>query len=242
MKDQLADLVDPMPDWEIVPQETALLDIDMQYGQHVEYPLATGARDKGLHRLYEYYSREITQIIPRVRRLKDAFREASLEVVHITIKCTTQDGREASPIIKDLGDEFGIDARTCVMPLGRSEGDLLDEVAKVGDEVWLHKTSGGAFNTSSLDQVLRNMGIRTLVVCGVVTNGCVESTLRGAADRGYKVFLVTDAVSGWTQKGHDDAIRIMTRWFARATTVDEIVAKVRQATATRRPKATAVAG
>ncbi|MDP6341976.1 MAG: isochorismatase family cysteine hydrolase, partial [Alphaproteobacteria bacterium] len=58
-----------------------------------------------------------------------------------------------------------------------------------------NKTTYGAFASTGLDASLRNLGIETLVLGGVVTNRCVETTMRDATDRGYRVILVDDGTA-----------------------------------------------
>jgi nicotinamidase-related amidase len=71
----------------------------------------------------------------------------------------------------------------------------------------LPKSSSGVFNSTVIDYVLRNMGIRYLVVAGVVTDQCVDMAVRDAADRGYLVSLPEDACATYTQERHDAALR-----------------------------------
>ena len=54
----------------------------------------------------------------------------------------------------------------------------------------LPKTSSGVFNSTNIDYVLQNLGIRYLIVAGVVTDQCVDMAVRDAADRGYLVSCV----------------------------------------------------
>jgi biuret amidohydrolase len=58
----------------------------------------------------------------------------------------------------------------------------------------IDKTSAGTFNSTAIDQILRNMKVDRLWVTGIVTEGCVELTARDAADRGYFVTLVRIAL------------------------------------------------
>jgi len=64
-----------------------------------------------------------------------------------------------------------------------------------GDEPVLRKTSRNAFTTTNLGQVLTERGIRALVLCGIQTEQCCETTARVAADLGYDVEFVTDATA-----------------------------------------------
>ena len=60
------------------------------------------------------------------------------------------------------------------------------------------KTASGIFNATNIDYILHNLGVERLVVFGVYSHQCVESTVRDAADRGYLVTLVADACSAKT--------------------------------------------
>lgn len=63
------------------------------------------------------------------------------------------------------------------------------------DEPAMVKTSRNAFTTTSLQQLLTERGIRELVVCGIQTEQCCETTARLAADLGYTVTFVTEATA-----------------------------------------------
>ena len=63
-----------------------------------------------------------------------------------------------------------------------------------------------AFNSTSIDHALRNLGIDRLWVTGIVTEGCVELTAQDAADRGYVVKLVRDGCASSTRKAHEDTL------------------------------------
>eukprot|EP01006_Ploeotia_vitrea_P010414 TRINITY_DN27038_c0_g1_i1.p2 TRINITY_DN27038_c0_g1~~TRINITY_DN27038_c0_g1_i1.p2 ORF type:complete len:130 (+),score=14.41 TRINITY_DN27038_c0_g1_i1:375-764(+) len=68
-------------------------------------------------------------------------------------------------------------------------------------DLLVSKTRFGAFHNSSLDGLLRNRGITTILLTGVLTNACVLHTAIQAQDRGYDVILVKDAVAakGYTE-------------------------------------------
>ena len=71
---------------------------------------------------------------------------------------------------------------------------IREEFAPQEGDLVVHKKTFGAFNSSNLDDVLREHGIDTLVICGISTNCCVETTARDAADRGYGVVIVDEAL------------------------------------------------
>src|SRR5262249_1287969 len=65
----------------------------------------------------------------------------------------------------------------------------------------------GVFNSTNIEYVLRNLGIRQLIVAGTVTDQCVDMAVRDGADRGFLVTCVSDACATYTQERHDGALR-----------------------------------
>ncbi len=70
---------------------------------------------------------------------------------------------------------------------------MLEQLAPSGDEIVLPKTSSSVFQSTNIHYLLRNLGVRQLVVCGCVTDQCVEHAVRDACDLGYLVTLVPGA-------------------------------------------------
>ena len=96
------------------------------------------------------------------------------------------------------------------VPRDSRDDEILPELAPVGDELVFSKTSSSAFSTTDIERVLGNLGVRHLVMTGLVTDGCVELTARDAADRGFSVTLVEDACCSSTPEAHADAVDRMT--------------------------------
>jgi len=74
----------------------------------------------------------------------------------------------------------------------------VDALAPRGDEIQLAKTSASVFMSTNIDYVLTNLGVFKLVLCGMVSNQCVESSARDAAGLGYEVVMVSDATAAHT--------------------------------------------
>jgi nicotinamidase-related amidase len=72
---------------------------------------------------------------------------------------------------------------------------LMDELVPQADEPVIAKTSINAFTTTNLQQLLTTRGIRELVICGIQTEQCCETTTRVASDLGFDVTFVTDATA-----------------------------------------------
>ncbi|MFJ3669711.1 cysteine hydrolase family protein [Streptomyces sp. NPDC090106] len=110
---------------------------------------------------------------------------------------------------------------------------LLEEVTppEPGEPV-LYKTSHNAFTTTNLQQRLTEAGVRELVVCGIRTEQCVETTTRVGSDLGYRMVFVTDATTT-DPIGTLSAEAIIERTeavlrdrFARITTVADLAAEL----------------
>jgi nicotinamidase-related amidase len=204
---------------EIGRRDTALLLIDIQYhGSHRDHGLLRARIDAGESEAIEYFANRVeTSVVPAVRRLQAAFRDAGMEVIHVKTQSLTQDGRDRSLTAKLHGTHI---------PPGDREGDILDEIAPVGDEIVIAKSCPGVFNGTNIEYLLRNLGIATLVVGGVVTGSCVELAVRDAADRGFRVVLVEDATASWSQQMQDSAIEGMRDRSATVMTSDDVIARV----------------
>jgi ureidoacrylate peracid hydrolase len=74
------------------------------------------------------------------------------------------------------------------------------------DEVVLAKTTSSPFASTVLEHLLRSLGRDQLVVCGALTDQCVSSTVREAADRGFRVTLARDACVGSDGARHEGAV------------------------------------
>jgi nicotinamidase-related amidase len=76
-----------------------------------------------------------------------------------------------------------------------------DLTVRPGDIV-VRKTRVGAFSTTNLDEQLTNLGVTTLILAGLTTSGVVLSTVRDAADRDYRLILLSDCISDPRQEAH----------------------------------------
>lgn len=113
---------------------------------------------------------------------------------------------------------------------------LMDGLSVEGGEPVLTKTSRNAFTTTNLQQLLTEAGIRELIVCGVQTEQCCETTARVANDLGYTVTFVTDATATFPIPHRDapaDRPYADVLTDPRTLGVDDIVARTEYALAGR---------
>lgn len=187
----------------------------MQYADaHTDHGILKYRRDHGYTNGLDYMERRLALVVPNIRRLQDACRALGVEVIFTRICSMTADGRDRSLAHKELGHMF---------PPGSREAEILDDLAPAGDEMVFDKTTGSVFNSTSIHYVLQNIGIRNLVMVGVMTGGCVESAARDAKDLGYGVLVVDDACGTWTHDMHEFALRVMGEVFGKIKTTDEVL-------------------
>src|SRR5579859_6263554 len=209
----------PLPALKLTSGDTALLVIDMQYSDaSADHGIFALMRARGLQAGLDYYAQEMRRIVPNIHRLELACRAADIEVMFSKIQSATMDGRDRGRIHKEL---------EIFCAPGSKEATILDEIAPAGDEVVFSKTTGSVFNSTAIHHVLLTMGIRNLIMCGVMTSGCVESAARDATDLGYGVIVVADACASWTQELHQASLRVMHGVFSRVQTLDEVLEGIR---------------
>ena len=213
------------------PSKTALLIVDMQKYQAGE----GGNLPKFFRAIYgpaaeEGAVKKGREIVKIIRRLLAAFRKAGATVVYLAFGSLTDDGSDLVPYVRLWNDvsrkKTGL---TAIVPVTDPGYAIMDEIAPRPGEPLINKTAQGAFGASSLDHVLKQMGIETLVVTGMYTNHCVISTCIGGADAGYRVIVPADAIGTWNERLHEQALEVMRSWVI-CTTSTEIIRNLRKKT------------
>lgn len=204
--------------FDLDPDETALLVIDMQY--------ASAHRETGLGRLLKerddeasgsYRFDRIEQLaLPNIQRLLSVFRENQWCVVHITNGSELPDYSDLLPARRKFAESVGNTA-------SNREHDILDELTPLPDEVRLNKRTMSAFNSTGIDHVLRAKGVRSVLACGVSTNSCVVGTARDAAEYGYDTVMVDDACASAAQTYHDATLENFSRLLGRVMSTKDVV-------------------
>ena len=87
-------------------------------------------------------------------------------------------------------------------------GFVPDLLPQPGDTV-IRKPGKGAFHATALDAILHAQGITHLLIGGVTTEVCVQSTMREANDRGYECLLVQDCAASYFPHFHDAAVEMV---------------------------------
>ncbi|WP_162409677.1 cysteine hydrolase family protein [Acuticoccus sediminis] len=193
----------------IDPAHTALLLIDLQE----DFCATEGVMGRNAEDLSD-----IARAVKGCQRLLGIARAAGLQVIHLRAEYGEAD---ASPV--SIFASADVDGMSCCRP-GTSGARILPEVAPVEGEWEVVKRRFSGFVDTRLELMLRSNGIRTLIVGGVATQCCVESTVRDAALRDYFVVVASDACGarGRMRHLHDASLEVMGLYFAEVCPIDRI--------------------
>lgn len=203
-------------EFDLSPASTAFITIDLQYlDAHPDYGLGADARRRGVFDDYfAHYFKEVAEMMPRVIRLQKLCHALNIQVFHVKIAALTESGR-------DVG--LGHKRHNLIALPDAREALLLPELGPHPGEIVLTKTASGVFSSTSIDRILRNMDIGTLIVVGVVTNYCVETAVRDACDYGYSVYLVSDCCAAMMPQHQHHALEILDNVYCRVKSTVEMV-------------------
>jgi nicotinamidase-related amidase len=219
----------PWPHFEVDWKRAALVVIDMQnYGCNPEAGLAL-MLTRQYPEIARYYVPRLTHIAaPNARRLLDGFRAARGRVVF------TRHG----PLLADGSDMIARRRRRDVESLastgtpalwhrGTFEHEVIASLAPTAGELVIDKNTSSAFNSTGIEWLLRNMKVETLVLAGMATDMCVETTARDAADRGFNVIVVEDATATFFEHHHRAALSGFARVFGQVWDSAQVLAALR---------------
>lgn len=97
------------------------------------------------------------------------------------------------------------------------------EVAPEQDDIIVNKHRYSAFVNTRLDSVLKTLKIETLIMTGVSTNVCVESTARDGFMLDYHIVLVADACASYSQSAHDMTLENIEGYFGKVSGVQHVI-------------------
>jgi ureidoacrylate peracid hydrolase len=199
------------------PAHSALLVIDMQN----DFCAAGGlvARD----------GRDISQAQQMAARLPafiDAARAAGALVVFIRCLYTTETNVYLSDVWLEQAarKRAGGYTRIPVCCDGEWNGAFYGEVQPKKGDVVVTKHRYSAFHNTDLDLVLRSNGVRSVMLTGVVTNVCVETTAREAFVRDYYVVAVEDGCAAYVEADHTQSMSNIDRFFGEVAPMQDICA------------------
>jgi ureidoacrylate peracid hydrolase len=190
-------------------KDTALLVIDMQNAF---------LDDRGSMVRRGFDTNRLRAAVKPCGRLISAARASQVPIIQ-TRYVYRADYRDAGVRVREILPNT---ITTESLAAGSWDVEIVDALAPSGDDIVIEKNRPSAFIGTSLDLMLRGQGITSVVICGITTNICVESTARDASQFDYRTFVVSDATAEMEQSRHDHAINTLGFLFARIVTVDEV--------------------
>lgn len=201
-----------MADFSIVPKRTALINVDMQRCFVEGTPLA---------------SPDGPALAARINELMSACREVDMLIVH-TRGWMKPDGSNLG-VMAEIVPPFIVDLYT----EGAESAELHDALNVAPTDVILNKPRYGAFHGTDLETILRSRGIDTVIISGIATNVCCDTTAREAAQRDFRVLFLSDGTATKEMNGvpADELQRAtcasLGMVFAEIATIDGVIDRVK---------------
>ena len=197
------------------PAHTALLVVDIQNDHGPQGCLDKNGQDISW----------VSDMLPNVKRVLAAARERKMLTL-FTSNTISRDLRAESPaqirLLSKASHVKGTNGYEVEDTWGHA---VLEELERRPDEPWIVKYRSSAFHGTRLDLILANSGIETVVVMGLITEGCVESTVRDVLGYGYYPVILRDCVTSSRRDLHDAALLVMSARYD-AITADEFMALI----------------
>lgn len=208
--------------FKIDPRETALLIVDMQKG----FTCEDGA----------LFTAQAKEQLPVIADLKKFCNENGIPVF---MSVFAQDVDYHNDFYWFRNKERGLllENGDVKLKVGSPDCEMDEALAPVGDDVVFTKYTYSCFSHTELETWLKKKRITTLIICGTVTNWCVDSTIRDAYHRDYNVVAVADGISSYPHAGAEAdtwnsmMFDLWAEAFAKVTTADKVKEEIEAALA-----------
>ncbi|XP_019420688.1 PREDICTED: nicotinamidase 2-like [Lupinus angustifolius] len=154
--------------------------------------------------MQNYFSSMATPILPFLNTTISLCRRASIPIIFTR-------HRHKSPSDYGMPGEWWFDD---LVFDGTPEAELMEALDRGGDDMVVEKNTYSAFRNTGLEEKLVEMGVEEVIVTGVMTNLCCETTAREAFVRGFRVFFSSDATATSDKELHEATLKNMAYGFA----------------------------
>ena len=205
-------------DLHLPPKETALLVIDVQntYLQRLERSNLSVAEQIQYDAWTPFHQRMHETVIPRTAKLLRQARAAGIECIFARIACHTADGRDRSLSQKMPG------WNNLLLPKNSLPSQIVPELAPIGDEIVVTKTTDSALTGTNLRLILQNLGVKNVICVGIFTDQCVSSTVRSLADESYNVVVVEDCCAAGSLELHLKELEVINMIYCHVVSSSEL--------------------
>jgi isochorismate hydrolase len=162
--------------------------------------------------LQEYFRGMIEPMLPNLQRIITIAREKKVPLIF------TQHSHESTEDAGMLGAWWGE-----LIVKGKPEAQLLSELNIKPEDIVIQKDRYSAFYNTDLEENLKERDIKDLVIGGVMTNLCCETTAREAFVRDYRVFFLADGTSTGEEDYHLATLKNLSFGFATLLTCEQFI-------------------
>jgi len=225
---------------EIHPKKTALIIIDMQKYQVEKDWTVFKTLDRISPGILDYFVEEVEKkVVPNLKKLIDFCHMVKVPIIYTKYSSFMVDGSDLpEPLQKQnkLAKQFL--GEVPYPHISHPSSEIIDALKPVEEDLVLQKNTSGTFISTRLDSFLRNMGVKTLLVAGVVTHFCVESTAREAADYGFQTIIIDDCCAGWTSELHKKTLQTFELLYGYILSHEEIIERISKKLKKLKPQST----
>lgn len=152
-------------------------------------------------------------IIPNIKKITDAFNKKNFPVIY-TRFC--MDKNDNSRIAKWWDDK---------LVEGTKESKIFSEF-NTKNNIVIRKANYSSFKNTELDLILKQKNIKSLIITGIMTHLCCDSTARDAFMNDYNVYFVIDATASYNEDLHLSSLKGLSHGFVNAITTGDIIEKL----------------
>lgn len=211
------------PPLAISRETTALVLIDMQILALSDYLVweagELGISAEAAREALVDYDRRFQSAVDRAAELLKLCREKGIRPIHVRIQAYAADACDTGHLHKTIN---------FLCPPSSQWSGWIPETAPQPGEIELVKTCSGAVVGTTIERVLRNMGIQQVMAVGFYTDQCVETTVRDLADCGFDVTLVVDATMTQTVKRYQNTLENIVNIYCRGETSEDLMQRIRE--------------
>ena len=205
----------------LIPSKVALLIIDIQ--DYLSSPINVQDESNNAY----FYRTSLPRTVGNVEKLLQQTRQQrdsqsqGCEVIFTYLEALTHDCRDVSLDYKLSGPHLAKLPNSAASPATFLKS--VTPLPKHGKgDILIPKTSCSVFMSTNLHYVLQNLHVEQLLVCGQLTDQCVESAVRDAADLGYFVTVIEDACAAQSESSHQKGLSGM-KGFSRLLSTEQVL-------------------
>lgn len=146
-------------------------------------------------------------VFPAVARLRTAFGDIGWPTVYLRLCAGNPDRSDLHRFFRAFWSSAGAAGFEDVYPLSDDPwSDVAPEIQPGPGDIVLEKSTYSGFSSPALERQLRSLGIGAVVMTGLATSQCVDTTARDASERGFLVVHVEDAQADYSEDEHEASL------------------------------------